>query len=308
VSHDRAAPERLFLPGATRRRGPQALQQPTGRLMTAVAVSLQEGRQPRLAQTRARPGGRGTGQERQRDRTVDRREQADRAGPEPIELGAQLAGQRDPRRDEILPRAAQRPQRLGLIAIGLQDPEAVAVGACQLTQHEPVKPVGLPARRAKPIARCLDLIGMQRQHPHPPRPAAGRPATRRGVRSRPPQRQSTPARHTARSLRPHHARTLPPTAPHQRDPRSARRASLTPSRSQRLPIMTSHASNGSTAPQPGGTVTGAHRQGPHQGLRPVAARGTSPPPGRAGLSLALAQGQTIEALSRRRSRPPQVAL
>jgi hypothetical protein len=46
----------------------------------------------------------------------------------------------------------------------------------------------------------------------------------------------------------------------------------------------------------------------NQGLRPVAARGTSPPSGGAGLSLALAQGQAIQALSRRRSRQPKVAL
>jgi hypothetical protein len=38
------------------------------------------------------------------------------------------------------------------------------------------------------------------------------------------------------------------------------------------------------------------------GLRPVAACGTSPPPGGAGLSMALRQGQAIVALPRRRSR------
>ena len=43
-----------------------------------------------------------------------------------------------------------------------------------------------------------------------------------------------------------------------------------------------------TAPRPRGTVADAHRQGPHSsGLRPVAARGTSPPSGRAGLWQAL---------------------
>jgi hypothetical protein len=41
------------------------------------------------------------------------------------------------------------------------------VGAGELAQHEAVKPVGLPARGAEPITRCLDLIGMQRQHAHP---------------------------------------------------------------------------------------------------------------------------------------------
>jgi len=44
------------------------------------------------------------------------------------------------------------------------------------------------------------------------------------------------------------------------------------------------------------------------GLRPVAARGTSPPLGRAGLWQALCKGQGIEALFQRRSRHNQDAL
>ncbi len=41
------------------------------------------------------------------------------------------------------------------------------VGAGELAQHEAVKPIRLPARGTEPIARGFDLIGMQRQHPHP---------------------------------------------------------------------------------------------------------------------------------------------
>jgi len=41
----------------------------------------------------------------------------------------------------------------------------MSVGARQLTEHEPVKPIRFLARRAKPIPSGLDLIGMQRQHP-----------------------------------------------------------------------------------------------------------------------------------------------
>ena len=94
-------------------------------------------------------------------------EQVKRSGPEPLKLGTQLVSQRRPCADEILPRPGQRPQRLGLIAIGLEHPEAVMVGARQLAEHERVKPIGLPARDPKPIASRRNLVGMQRQDPQP---------------------------------------------------------------------------------------------------------------------------------------------
>jgi hypothetical protein len=80
-------------------------------------------------------------QERERDPAVEMVEQAERAGPEPLELGAELVGQRGSRADEVLPRPGQRPQRLGLIAVGLEHPEAVTVGAGQLAEHERVEPI-----------------------------------------------------------------------------------------------------------------------------------------------------------------------
>jgi hypothetical protein len=56
----------------------------------------------------------------------------------------------------------------------------------------------------------------------------------------------------------------------------------------RQPILHLFRSLAFTAPRPRGTVADAHRQGPHSsGLRPVAACGTSPPSGRAGLWQAL---------------------
>ena len=94
-------------------------------------------------------------------------EQADRTGPEPLELRAQLAAQRHPGVHEILPRAGQRPERLCLIRVGLEHPEAMAVGARQLAQHERVEPVGLAARGPEPRPRGRDLFGMHRQHPQP---------------------------------------------------------------------------------------------------------------------------------------------
>jgi hypothetical protein len=67
--------------------------------------------------------------------------------------------------DEILACAGQRPQRLGLVAVGLEHPEAVMIGARQLAEHERVKAIRLAARDAKPGTRRRDLVGVQRQHP-----------------------------------------------------------------------------------------------------------------------------------------------
>jgi hypothetical protein len=64
----------------------------------------------------------------------------------------------------------------------------------------------------------------------------------------------------------------------------------------------------STTPRPGGIVAGAHRPGPQSGLRPVAACGTSPPSGGAGLWQASNTGQAIVAISRRRSTHPEDGL
>ena len=71
--------------------------------------------------------------------------QPQRPGPEPPKLGAQLVDQRRPGADEVFAPTGQRPQRLGLIAVGLEHPEAVAVSTRQLADHERVKPIRLPA-------------------------------------------------------------------------------------------------------------------------------------------------------------------
>ena len=141
------------------------------------------------------------------------REQADRRRPEALKLGAQLVAQRHARLHQILAPAAQRPQRLGLIAVGLKHPEAVMVGARQLAQHERVEPVGLAARGAEPRAGGRDLVGMQRQHPQPgvQQPLDQQPV--RAARSRPASRSGARAGGTATAAPPHHARTSRPAAP-----------------------------------------------------------------------------------------------
>ena len=91
-------------------------------------------------------------------------EQPQRSGPEPLELGTELVNDPGARRDEILPRAGQRADRFRFIAVGLEYPEAVMIGARELTEHERIKPIRLPARDPEPVTRRRHLVRMQRQH------------------------------------------------------------------------------------------------------------------------------------------------
>ena len=105
--------------------------------------------------------------EREADWTVDVFEDHRRARPVALEFGAELVRERDPGLDQVLTRAGQRPQRLGLIAVGHQDAEAVAVGPRELAEHERVEPIRFAAGGAKPRAGGGDLVGMDRHHPQP---------------------------------------------------------------------------------------------------------------------------------------------
>ena len=89
------------------------------------------------------------------------------AGPEALELGARLVGQRDAGLHEVLARAAERQQRLGLIAVGHHHAEAVTVGARTHAEHERVEAVGLAARGPKTRSDGVHLVGMDRHHPQP---------------------------------------------------------------------------------------------------------------------------------------------
>jgi hypothetical protein len=133
--------------------------------VAAVALAGQERPKSLLAQP-ARVGGAWVAlQERERDQVVEIAEQSDRSRPEALELCSQLIGQRDPALDKILARASHRSQRLGLIAVGLEHPEAMVIGARQLAQHKRVEAIGLAARRPEPRTCRGDLVGMQRQQP-----------------------------------------------------------------------------------------------------------------------------------------------
>jgi hypothetical protein len=114
--------------------------------VSAVVVAGEELAEPFLPEG-ACVGGRGVAlEERERDRAVEVREDHGRAGPEPLQLGAELVAERDALLDEDLATTGQGAERFGLVAVGCECSEAVAVGAGELAQHERVEPVGLPAR------------------------------------------------------------------------------------------------------------------------------------------------------------------
>jgi len=117
---------------------------------------------------------------------------------------------------EIYARASQRSERLGLIAVGDQDPEAVTVGASQLAQHERVEPIRLAARRAEPHTRGRDLVRVQRQ---PCQPGVQQPLHQHPVRTLdrdPLHPRASPASCTAQRSPPRHVGRSLPTAAHVR--------------------------------------------------------------------------------------------
>jgi hypothetical protein len=130
-------------------------------------VACEEALQALFAETACVGGAGVAAQERQRDRAVDVGEARHGAGPEALELAAQLVGDRDAMLDEVLASAGQGAQRLGGIRIGHQHTEAVTVGARQLGEHERVEAVALAARGAEAGSHRGDLVGMDRDHVDP---------------------------------------------------------------------------------------------------------------------------------------------
>jgi len=106
-------------------------------------------------------------QETQADRGVDVAEQADRAGEDQLQVGAELIGDRDPVGDEILAGPAGLPQRDGLWAVRDQRPEPGPVGTQRVGQHVRVEPVVLVAGRPVSAAKVPDLIRANHHHGEP---------------------------------------------------------------------------------------------------------------------------------------------
>ncbi len=105
-------------------------------------------------------------QERQRGRAVDLGEHLGRAGPEALQLRAQLISEPLARSDQILAPASQRPQRLRAIAGRFQDPEAVT-SAGEFGEHERIEAVALAARRTEPRPGRAHLVRVHRDHRQP---------------------------------------------------------------------------------------------------------------------------------------------
>jgi hypothetical protein len=146
------------------RGGPEPVEEIVDRSPAAIGVAGQEG----LQSLGAQPAGVGWGgvalEEGQRDRAVDVGEDRGGAGPEAVEVGAQLVGQRDAGVDEVFAGAHERAQRRGLVARRGQRGEAVMVGAGQLAEHHAVERVGLAGGGTEAIAGGLDLVGMDRHN------------------------------------------------------------------------------------------------------------------------------------------------
>jgi len=140
-----------------------------GGASAAVGVTREKAFKALLAETTS-VGGAGIAlEERESDRAVDVGEDPFGAGPERLQLGAQLVRQGDPGVDEILTGAHERLQCQCLVAGGREHGEAVPVGSGELAQHERVEAVVLARGRSVALTRCLDLVGVDREHDDPGR-------------------------------------------------------------------------------------------------------------------------------------------
>ena len=89
-----------------------------------------------------------------------------RPGPEGLELGAQLVGERDPRFDELLAGPRQCPERPRLVAVRADRAQPMGVGSRQLGEHERIEAVGLAVGDRVALPRRLRLVGMHGDHGH----------------------------------------------------------------------------------------------------------------------------------------------
>ena len=104
------------------------------------------------------------GQERQADRGVEVGEQADGAGEDVAQVGAQLVGRGDAVLDQVLAGPAGAAQRDGGVGVGDQRAQPGPVGAQGVGQHVGVEPVVLVAGRAVAAAQVLDLVRGDHHH------------------------------------------------------------------------------------------------------------------------------------------------
>jgi hypothetical protein len=140
----------------------------------------------------------------------------------------------------------------------------MSVGAGQLTEHEPVKPIRFPTRRTKPIPGGLDLIGMQGQHAQP---GVQQPIDQQPVRAFDPAhnlkalKRGAQRAHAVLVMSERGALQLVAGGILDQHVVLLRSPVNTRAITHRFLLRRGH----STAPRPGGTVAGAHRQGPQSG-------------------------------------------
>jgi hypothetical protein len=78
-----------------------------------------------------------------------------------VEFATQLVAKRHASLRELLASTGERPQRLGLVGVGLKCAEAVMIGARQLAEHERVKRLRL-TRGADAGVQLGDVNGESR--------------------------------------------------------------------------------------------------------------------------------------------------
>ena len=138
-----------------------------GSTRTGVANAAQPRRQPPRAEPVGPVLGLEPGQERQADRGVEVGEQADGAGEDVEQVGAELVGEGDPVGDEVLAGPAGATQGEGGVAVGGQRNEPGPVGAEGVGEDERVESVILAARGAVAAAQILQLVRRDHHHGDP---------------------------------------------------------------------------------------------------------------------------------------------
>ena len=157
--HDPAPGFALEFAGAALGRAAQAGHQLDRLRAARVGVAGQE-RLQALGAEAAGVGGAGVAlEERERDRRVDLGEQTGRAGPEALQLGAQLVGQRDARLDQVLAGARERPDRLGLVASGTSARKRCASVRASSQSTKASKRSDLPPAARKRALAALTWLG-----------------------------------------------------------------------------------------------------------------------------------------------------
>jgi hypothetical protein len=138
-----------------------------GRLAAAVGVAGQKRCQALVFEAAGDKRAGVARTKRQADQTVDLRADAGRGGPKALNFGAQLVGERDACRDEILAGATQGAQRVGVVAVANRDAKAMMVAAGKLAEHERGKAIELPGAGTKARPGGRNLVGIDRHHPQP---------------------------------------------------------------------------------------------------------------------------------------------